>query len=184
MNVAVIGDSHAEGLSVSMPRKLRDAGHNVVLFEHHRGWSTRRMLENNVFSRAANSGADVIIVSSGTNDSVDETDSPIRNSMNMISNKRVIWFLPGPYRHDRGERQRQVARSKLIRLFPTSYVDANRPQSELSGDGLHYTRRGYESIADFLIGQINISGKKAAGVLSALILGIVIVLSWRYLRNG
>lgn len=148
MKIALIGDSQAEGLSLTIPVKLRAAEIELALLEHHRGWSTRRLLSNGVFERAAASEADTVIVSSGSNDSPSDSES-IPAAMTTLRNKRVIWFLPGPYRSEPGETNRRAAQRKLAR-YP-SFRDIEMPVQYLRSDGLHYNRAGYEYLADELI---------------------------------
>lgn len=152
MRVALLGDSHAEGLNWVLEEELQKSGHDLVHVDHNRGWSTKQMLDAGKFTRALRSAPDVLLVSSGGNDG--QTDAVLQQTYETAfqqlaeADVKVLWTIaPGTPVPWVESRRRNAAR--LLRQHAkgrVEFFDARTVvhSSDLSDDEIHLTRSGYK----------------------------------------
>lgn len=127
---AVIGDSIAVGISRVRPecRSITQVGITSQTWVRRHAWqlgSTRTM-----------------IISLGTNDSGINTEAQLRTLRVNADAERVFWVLPSTVK--------RAAAATAVRQVAAEFGDTVivPPVSQIASDGIHLTRRGYQTLAN------------------------------------
>lgn len=91
--------------------------------------------------------ADTALISMGTNDGISKSSlESIRALRSRIRAKKVFWLAPGP---------QYPARANVV-LVAMQFGDVvyERPEEDLTKDGVHYTSKGSRRIALLISGRI------------------------------
>lgn len=177
--VALIGDSHAEGLGWVLGDRLAERGHQLVHVGDHRGWSTQQMLDAGVIEAAAAAHPDVILISSGHNDDGPEVERALYAAMQRLkgTGARVGWILSGSSTRSDVEARHLRNRALVLRRLPLSFslIDGREMvnTSDLSADGVHLTRAGYDRWAQQIAAQLPWVGRGVLVAVSAFAGGVL-----------
>lgn len=177
--VALIGDSHAEGLGWVLGDRLAERGHQLVYLGDHRGWSTRQLLDSGEIEAAAAENPDVILVSSGHNDDGPAVEQALYAAMGRLKSTgaRVGWVLSGPSTRADVEARHLRNRALVLRRLPLSFslIDGRRmiKASDLSGDGVHLSRAGYDRWAQQIATRVPWVGRGVLVATTAALGGVV-----------
>ncbi len=172
MKVALIGDSHAEGLGLHIGQALREQGHELVYLDDRRGWSTQRMLDANMIAQAAAADPDIILISSGHNDRGDVERYIIEAGRQLkATGTRVGWIVGGPSTRPDVEARHRANRSLIYKHLPKSWIIDGRAVvgvDDLAPDGVHLLRSGYQKWATAIAGSVSTIGRMGGWVWLAV----------------
>jgi len=128
----ILGDSIAVGVSAVRPECV----------SHSRsGWNSSRWNQD-YLSAASSKSYKTIVISLGANDHAGvRTEAELRKMRESIKGSKVFWISPGQQRKPVA----QAAIEKIAKEYGDTVLD--RPQQQMSADGVHPTRQGYVTLA-------------------------------------
>lgn len=130
---AYVGDSIALGAGISRQGKI--TGCSVLAKQ---GINARQW--RNFYSTVQ---ADRVLVSMGSNDKGANVHLEIAAMRRAITAREVVWIAPGP--------QFAASRASVLWVAETfGDVVYERPYDDIAPDNVHFTRRGYDRIANVL----------------------------------
>lgn len=200
----VVGDSQAEGLLMpgALPAVLGD---RLVGSHDHRGWSSRRMLDDGAIleaaSHAARVGATLVVVAGG-NDPIPETPGVLASYKATLLDilrlaaregvRRLVWFGPVFARTEYDGRQHpQVAIAQRAILssregraaagrMSTRWIDSQPLTRDLArAENVHLTADGYARYAERVAASLDAAG----GLVAFFGVALVGYVAWRAVRR-
>ena len=164
----VWGDSHlADFFDVGAAPELRAAdmrNPRVAMTKNHAfGGSTIR---DWVFRVQSNSTANILVVSSGTNEAIELHNTPSSDVLNYwscltaIANKvgKRILFVPPQFRHGLmpALNSAQMVQEAVANLKVASIIPWHPSSEEMLPDGIHYNQVGRKHLADAIIREVSL----------------------------
>lgn len=161
-SIAVIGDSHADGLQRALPSALNAAGFTVVHYEPHGGWSSKALLDRGAVDNAIASRPDVVLVVAGHNDPVGTASAVARSQIirKLRAAGAAVFWLVLPAAPSRADVNAQVdaAKRQLRGEAGVTLLDGSEVVSgAMTRDTVHYDREGYVQIAQFVVRKLKLS---------------------------
>jgi hypothetical protein len=160
LEIALVGDSHMEGLAPYLRPALESDGHSVHVVAR-RGWSCRSYRRAGTYLRRRTRGADLVVLLLGANDR--RTDPEVyRDDLNwilsQIDSSQVVWLGPPvASRQDVDVWHLAATRMQPALLPPTvEWVDSREDTSDLrhSRDAVHFLFHSYREWASRVLSRL------------------------------
>ncbi len=162
LDIALVGDSHMEGLAPYLRSALTSQGHTVHVVAR-RGWSCRSYRRSGSLLRRRIQGADLVIVSLGGNDRSRVTRSSsyldeLEWILQQVGSADVVWLGPPVSRHPAVDERHRLASHGQAMLLPLTveWVNSRVDTEDLlhAPDGVHFRFYSYRIWAERVLERI------------------------------